>query len=153
MMKSNLPIKKTDFCSECLNCANTNQCSKCARKCFTTECVPLTNVINARINILNWEKTDYMWYNGEMSQTFAINKNFELEAYEGEKINHEHFLINDYLISKLNENIIINMIDNEIKIPIYYMFVNKNILPPISLSNLLTLFSHHIFHSKNLLTF
>ncbi len=125
-MKSNLPIKKTDFCSECLNCANTNQCLKCTRKYFVSECVPLTNVINARINILNWEKNNYMWYDGDESPTFTINKNFELEAYEGEKIYRKSIKINDYLISNLHKNIVINMSRFSFEVPIYYMFVNKN---------------------------
>lgn len=82
-MKSNIsiPIKNVPNCNECVNTEDDQgepNIDICKRQNFINQCVPLLNVKNSGVNILNWDQTGYLWYDRTNNETYTINKNFTI---------------------------------------------------------------------------
>jgi hypothetical protein len=123
-VKYNLPIKNSNQCIECINCKNTS-CNKCTRNRFINDCLPLVDMKESRINILNWDHSRYIWFDESNTQTYSINKDFSLSEYTGDIINYQIFYQTE-LINNINNDFIIYIEGVKFSIPIYYFFINKN---------------------------
>jgi len=107
---------------ECTKCIKTDNCDYKSRNEFIKMCLPFYDIKKSGINILNFTKTNYIYFASKEAPTYFINNNLQLELYTGEDITYvPKNLINEFK-GKLNNNIIVNGIE----IPLYYLFVNNN---------------------------
>ena len=143
-MKYNLAIVDNLDC----NCIN-NESKSCDeekfpnRNTFITDCIPLINLKDGNKNILDWRRDNgYIYFNPNNRENYYLDTNFNLTRYDGEIKFDQHSLdLLKELYSKLNYDIVIstnsNLSENNsqsassnqsdrIKIPIYYLYCNKN---------------------------
>lgn len=114
-----LAIKNDEKCNKCIL---DNDCSG-TRKEIIEDCIPLTNISASKINILNFEKTNYIYFNDPKLPTYYIDNKFKLNRYEEIEILHKQKQIKelyDYLDKQINLPL-----TNE-TIPVYYLFVNSD---------------------------
>lgn len=120
-----LPIKQSDYCIQCQRCSGT--CSDCRRKDFIDNCLPLLDVVNANTNILNWDRTSYVWHVSQPNPTYAqLSKDFHLHLV-GESSDLPEYRnplngFNTFITDNLNKHIFVG----ECPIPIYYLRMNDN---------------------------
>jgi hypothetical protein len=127
MKKNNiiLPYKNDNKCKGCLVC-DGNLSGECQRKKFINECLPLIDIKESKINILNWDKSGYIWYDSMNTESYYFDNNFNLNKYDGNII-EEQFYDQDKLLENIDKQLVIKIeSDLLIEIPIYYFFVNKN---------------------------
>lgn len=79
MQQSNIPIKNIIECSKCITTSNIDNTDDCTRHNFIKKCIPLIDIKNSNINILNWDKTGFLHYDPTNDETFSIDHNFMLE--------------------------------------------------------------------------
>ncbi len=114
---------------------------------FLLDCLPLINLIKSKYNLLNWNNNGYMYWDINNDKTLIFNQtqstnsasvsasasntgkiDFSLNLFEGTLPNVNTENIFNTLANNLNKFIgiqIPNTSDN-IFIPVYYLFVNKN---------------------------
>jgi len=121
-MFPNLSIKIND---ECIKCIQTPKCIYETRNNFINECLPLYDLKMSKINILDFDKKSYIYFDSsnDIANTYFINNKLQLEKYDDSSIpKYENF---NYIVefqNKLNYEINID----HINIPIYYLFINDN---------------------------
>jgi hypothetical protein len=109
----------------CLNCEDT-LCVECIRKKFINDCLPLVDMKESKINILNWDRSGYIWFDESNTQTYSFNKDFSLNEYTGDNIIYKIFDQTE-LIYNINNHFSIDIVEGvKVLIPIYYFFINKN---------------------------
>ena len=105
-------------CTTCIS--NPSElCYFTTRKKFIEKCLPFNNFDETKKNILNFDKTSYIYYNTANTLTYYLDKNFILHKYKSSlapQFKHNNILTEEILITVFN-------IDN-IKIPSYYLFCN-----------------------------
>jgi hypothetical protein len=65
----------------CTNCIQTNECDIDTRQQFINDCVPIYDMVNSGVNILNFSKTNYIYFNVDNLLTYYIDNNFYLQEY------------------------------------------------------------------------
>lgn len=130
--KISIPIKHVPECDLCVDPTMTETDTEtCKRENFIKQCVPLLNIKNAGINLLNWDQTGYLWYDYTNTDTnaYIINKNFTIgpsPSTNNETISYEQktmSYLNSYIGQKFNIPSIRH--HNPINFDVYYLFVEQ----------------------------
>ena len=102
----------------CNTCIKTNVCIFKNRKQFLKKCLPFNNFNETKKNILNFDKTSYIYYYNSKTLTYYLDKHFMLHNYKSKIPQKENINIftKEILFCKFN-------IDT-IEIPGYYLFCN-----------------------------
>lgn len=132
--KISIPIKHVPECDLCVDPTMSETDSEtCKRENFIKQCVPLLNIKNAGINLLNWDQTGYLWYDYANTDTnaYIINKNFTISpspSTNNETISYERktmSYLNSYIGQKFNIPSIRQDKHNPIDFDVYYLFVEQ----------------------------
>ena len=105
----------------CKSCYKHNNNNFCKRHNYIEKCLPFFDLKKSKINILNYDKTSYIYYdiNNDKNITYNLNKNFTLEKTTNIIINQKNKIdLYKYL------NYYIKLQNHDIYIPIYYLFIN-----------------------------
>ena len=111
-------IKNDDKCNQCI--LENNNCD--TRNEIISNCIPLIYLSGSNINILNYDKLEYIYYNNDQLETYFIDKDFKFNKYEGSKILHKENQIKE-LLNYLDKSINLPKLNN---IPLYYLFINTD---------------------------
>jgi hypothetical protein len=105
---------------------NINQIHNIKRKDMINKCFPLVDIISSSINILNFEKKFYIYYNenNDKNDTYYIDMDFNFNLYKNTNIKFENINVLENIIKNINYSLIIPNL--EINIPLYYFFTNNN---------------------------
>jgi len=107
---------------ECIKCINKETNCVHTRKIFINKCLPFYNLLNSKINVLNYNATSYIYYNSNNNETYYLNKNF----YLNKLLNYTSIIDNyDYDLNNLLLKINYTTFNN---IPIYFLFNDYNII-------------------------
>lgn len=121
--KYNLSYIVSNNCSKCINEFNCNDFEN--RKEFIHNCIPLINMINSKINILNYNQTGYIYYDENNEKTYYLDKDFLLKVPTIVNFPQYTNIDLNYFLRMISYDLIINY-EKKYKIPIYFMFVNNN---------------------------
>jgi len=111
--------------SGCRKCINNNNCEDFAnRKEFINKCIPFVNMIESKINILNFDQTNFIYYDDNNTETYYLDKDFILKKPTILTLPIYNFITLNTILKIISQNLIIN--NSKIKIPLYYMFTNTN---------------------------
>ena len=104
---------------QCNKCITNDLCIFDNRKRFIEKCLPFNNFDETKKNILNFDKTSYIYYNESNKLTYYLDKNFMLHKYKTKL--SPLFENNDIL----TEEILVTVFNiGDIEIPSYYLFCN-----------------------------
>ena len=107
---------------ECIKCINKETECVHTRQIFINKCLPFYNLLNSKINVLNYNATSYIYYNSNNNETYYLNKNF----YLNKLLNYTSIIDNyDYDLNNLLLKITYTTFNN---IPIYFLFNDYNII-------------------------
>lgn len=106
---------------KCLDCFRNNDCD--TRQITIKNCIPLINISDSNINILNFDQSGYIYYSSETSPTYYINKEFALYEYTGNQISY-HTHLKEKLTEHLDKQIILP--NSSQVIPLYYLFADSD---------------------------
>ena len=104
--------------TNCNECIKTDVCSFKNRTHFIKKCLPFNNFDETKKNILNFDKTSYIYFYKKNIATYYLKKDFSIKL-----INSTAPLFSN--INILTEEILQTVINiDDIEIPCYYLFTN-----------------------------
>ena len=112
----------TNNCNICIN--KLDSCNE-IRKDFINNCLPFFNLHNSGINILNYDRSSYIYYDITNSKTSYLDYNFYLYELPGYNTQIIKYNTNTYNIKNLLSKIIYTTFND---IPIYYLFSDYNVI-------------------------
>ena len=117
MLQNNNQISHI-YNKKCNKCIKTNFCSFKNRTQFLKKCLPFNNFNETKKNILNFDKTSYIYYNNSKTLTYYLDKHFMLHNYKSKiPLNEDiNIFTKEILFCKFNVDTIV--------IPGYYLFSN-----------------------------
>ena len=110
--------------TKCNQCIKTNFCSFKNRKKFIKKCLPFNNFDITKKNILNFDKTSYIYYYNDTTLTYYVDKNFMLHNYKSKPPPYKDININteEILYTKFE------ITNTDIVMYGYYLFCNYDII-------------------------
>ena len=109
----------------CKKCINDNDCEDFVnRKEFINKCIPLVNMLESKINILNFDQTNYIYYDENNTETYYLGKDFVLRKPTIITLPIYNYIRLNTILSMISQTLIIA--NSKITIPLYYMFTNTN---------------------------
>lgn len=108
---------------ECTKCIQEEKCDFNSRIDFNNNCLPFLNIQNSNINILNWNYTNYIYFDINNQLNYYFDYKFKLNKYLGTLPSENTTYNIKNFDSLINFNFKLN---NTINVPIYYLYVNKN---------------------------
>ncbi len=110
--------------TNCNQCIKTNFCIFKNRKKFIKKCLPFNNFDITKKNILNFDKTSYIYYYNDTTLTYYIDKNFMLHNYKSKPPPYKNININteEILYSKFE------ITNTDTLMYGYYLFCNYDII-------------------------
>jgi len=104
--------------TNCNICLESNKCIHKTRNKFIKRCLPFNNFDESKKNILNFDKSSYIYFYKKNVATYYLKKDFSIKLIRSTPplFNNINILIDDILLSVFN-------ID-DIEIPGYYLFCN-----------------------------
>jgi len=108
----------------CNKCIKTNFCKFKNRKKFIKKCLPFNNFDITKKNILNFDKSSYIYYYNDTTLTYYVDKNFMLHNYKSKPPPYKDININteEILYTKFT------IYDTEILMYGYHLFCNYDII-------------------------
>ncbi len=104
--------------TKCNQCITTNKCIHKSRRKFINRCLPFNNFDESKKNILNFDKTSYIYFYKKNIATYYLKKDFSIKLINIKPLPYEN-------IDILTEEILITVFNiNNIEIPGYYLFCN-----------------------------
>ncbi len=104
--------------TKCNQCITTNKCIHKSRKKFINRCLPFNNFDESKKNILNFDKTSYIYFYKKNIATYYLKKDFSIKL-----IKPPAPLFSN--INILTEEILQTVFNiDDIEIPCYYLFSN-----------------------------
>jgi hypothetical protein len=92
---SYLSIINNDRCNKCI--LSKESCDIHSRNDFINNCLPFFNMKNSNINILNFDKDNYIFYDQNNTNTYFINKDFKFIKFDDVLPIYTNFTLYDYI--------------------------------------------------------
>ena len=85
---------------DCEKCIKTDNCNFKTRNEFNDNCLPFINLPNSNANILNWDLTNYIYYDADNVNNYYFDKNFKLIKFEGKLPIYSSYNLSNFELKK-----------------------------------------------------